>query len=134
MLTNGSGRSRTGIYHYYYTHPAKTKKNCRVPGLPAAKFEQAVVDRIAEVADDTELLAKACERANISKADDMERTKAELTVLREMEKDNNEKLDVLIDQIGTKQTKVTKPIEDRLEQISNTIMKFEQEIIESRLK
>ena len=47
-----------------------------------------------------------------------------------MEKENNEKLDVLIDQIGSKQTKVTKPIEDRLEQISNTIVKLEQEIVE----
>ncbi len=112
MLTNGSGRSRTGNYHYYYTHPAKTKKNdCRLPGLPAAKFEQAVIDRIAEIAEDEGLLAKACERANLSKADDVERTKTELTVLRGMEKDNNDKLDVLIDQIGTRQTKVTKPIE-----------------------
>jgi len=51
------------------------------------------------------LLVKACEPANICKADDVERTKAELTVLRGMEKENNEKLDVLIDQIGSKQTR-----------------------------
>jgi len=48
-----------------------------------------------------------------------------------MEREENEKLDVLLDQIGTRQTTL-KPVQTRLEQISNTIEQLEQEVAEKQ--
>ena len=79
-----------------------------------------ILEKLGEIAEDADLLAKACERANVTRADEVERAKSELATLREMEREENEKLDVLIDQIGTRQTTL-KPVQTRLEQISSTI-------------
>jgi len=132
ILTNGSGRSRSGAYHYYYTHPKKTKRDdCQLPGLPAAKFEQVILEKLGEIADDTDLLERACERANTTRTDEVDRAKSELATLREMETEENKKLDVLLEQIGTRQTTL-KPVERRLEQLSNTIEQVEQEVAEKQ--
>jgi len=48
-----------------------------------------------------------------------------------MEREENNKLDVLLDQIGTKQTTL-KPVQQRLERISNTIEQLEQEVAEKQ--
>jgi hypothetical protein len=66
-----------------------------------------------------------------TRADEVERAKSELATLREMETEGNKKLDVLLEQIGTRQTTL-KPVETRLEQISSTIEQLEQEVAEKQ--
>ncbi len=89
------------------------------------------MEKLGEIAEDGELLEKACQRANSARTDEVERAKSELATLREMEREENAKLDVLLDQIGTRQTTL-KPVETRLEQISSTIEQLEQEVAEKQ--
>ena len=72
----------------------------------------------------------ACERANVSKSEAVEAAKAELASLRAMEKEQNEKLDVLMEQIGSKQITVTKPVQERLEELGTSIERLRAEIEE----
>ncbi len=128
-MTNGSGRSRTGKYHYYYRHPPKDPrgKGCRVPSLPAQKFEEAVVEKIAEVAEDAALLEQACESANETRADGVSDTKAQLALLTQNKAEQDEKLDQLLDALIS-QDADREPIRKRLHEVSDSIEQLEHEI------
>jgi len=128
-LTNGSGRSRTGKYHYYYTHPAKKSKGkkCRVPSLPAGDFEQAIMEKIAEAAENAALLESACETANETRGNAVSDTKAQLALLRQNKQEQDEKLDAMLDALGSAEQELG-PIRERLHEVSDSIEQLEREI------
>jgi len=132
-LTNGSGRSRTGKYHYYYTHPAKKMKGqkCRVPSLPAAEFEQAIMEKIAEVADNAALVNKACETANETRDEGAEDIRAQLELLRQNKQEQDSRLDSLLNAL-TSEERDRGPVREKLHRVSDSIEQLEQEIAEKQ--
>ena len=128
-LTNGSGRSRTGKYHYYYRHPAKQSKGhkCRVPSLPAADFEQAIMQKVAEAAEDAALLEQACDTANETRAEGVSDAKAQLALLMQNKAEQDEKLDQLLEALTSKDAD-REPIRKRLHEVSDSIEELESEI------
>jgi len=85
------------------------------------------MEKVAEAAENAALLERACETANETRGNAVSDTRAQLELLRQNKQEQDEKLDTMLDALGSGEQELG-PIRDRLHEISDSIEQLEREI------
>jgi site-specific DNA recombinase len=123
-LENGSGTGRGGKRYYYYRHTTGTRKNdCPIGDLSALELEEAIVERLKEIAEDEGIVERACERANEGRVTEAQELEKEIERLEERKEEEEEKLSALMDSIA--EVGHLGPIKQQLKERSDSIQELE---------
>ncbi|MGI5818110.1 MAG: recombinase family protein [Armatimonadota bacterium] len=126
-LENGSGTGRGGKRYYYYRHTTGTKKDdCPIGDLSASELEDAIVERLREIAENEGIVERACERANEGRVTEAEELEKEIERLRNRKAEEEEKLSALMDSIA--EVGHLGPIKQQLKERSDSIQELERAI------
>ena len=126
-LENGSGTGRGGTRYYYYRHTTGTKRDdCPIGDLSAFELEDAIVERLKEIAEAEGIVERACERANEGRVTEAEELENEIERLKERKEEEEEKLSALMDSIA--EVGHLGPIKQQLRERSDSIQELETAI------